>query len=399
MGPGDTIRIEVEKCVFGGDGLARVDGQVVFVPGVLPGEVLLAEITACRKNFLRGRALRRGTDSPYRREPGCPAAGRCPGCVYRHAEYGYETELKQQQLLDFLEGAGISPEEPVMPPVAPLPADGYRNKLVLHVHKEGGETRIGYIGADQQSVTPIETCPLVRDEINAELRRCLADPGFRHSVHHRMSLTFRHTIRDGVKFWRNQAPRNATWLREDTSVGTLSVPWDGFFQVNAGGTEALISEMRRLIDQVRPERVLDLYCGVGLFSAVAAACGVPAVTGVELAAEAVAAARYNLKQLGRPDADFRAGDAAVLLTEVAPAAGKRTLAVVDPPRTGLSPVLLKALNDGKMEHLAYVSCHPATWVRDAGRLTRRGWRLIRVGLINQFARTAHFEVFSYFSRG
>ncbi len=399
MIPGDIVRVEIEKCIFGGDGLARVDGQVIFVPGALPGEVLTARIGECRKNFCRAQVLEHIEDSPFRTEPACPVSGACGGCAYHHVGYDYETELKQGQLLDFLRAAGIAPEEPPAAPAAPPPELGYRNKLTLHVRRDGNETRIGYIAPDRRSVLRIETCPLAHGDINAELRRHLHDPSFGHTLHDRMTLTYRRTVRDGVKFWRNRAPQKASWLREETSVGTLSVPWDGFFQVNIGGAEALISEFRSLVGRIRPDRVLDLYCGVGLFSAVAADRGVPSIAGAEMNGDAVACAGYNLARLGRPDAVFQQGDAADFLSRLMPGTGCRDLAIADPPRTGMTARLLNILSTGGLKHLAYVSCHPATWSRDVTDLTRRGWRLIRVSMINQFARTAHFEVFSYLDRG
>lgn len=396
MDVGTRLKLEIEKCVFSGDGLAHVDGQVVFVPNTLPGEVLIAEVTAVKKSFLRAKAIKFGTVSPHRVESACPAFGRCPGCAYMQTTYAYETELKQQQLCDFLATAGIEPELPVETPIAPPPELGYRNKITLHVNKEGRETMIGYVGSDKQTVTPIDHCPLAHPAINELLAQKLADPGFRHSVHNRMDVTLRYTESDGAQLWRNNPPRNASWLKETTSLGLLAVPADGFFQVNTGGADSLIAETGKLIDEYKPYRFIDLYCGAGLFSCVAAERGVPEIYGAELNESSVAAARYNLKRRGREDAKLFVADAVKILPELIADAPSETLLAVDPPRTGLALKMAFAL--GALEHgtLLYISCHPATWARDAARLAKGGWKLRQVRLVNQFAKTAHFELFSYF---
>ncbi len=396
MEVGSLIKVEIEKCVFSGDGLAHADGQVVFIPGTLPGEVLIAEITAVKKNFLRAKPVKFGTVSPERIESACPAFGRCPGCAYMHTTYAYETKLKHQQLLDFLKSSNIEPVLGVGEPVAPAPELGYRNKMTIHVNKEGGETMIGYVGADKQTVTPIEHCPLAHGEINRILSEKLSAPGFRHSVHNRMDITFRYTETDGAQMWRNNPARNSSWLKESTDLGLISVPMDGFFQVNTGGANALIAETGKLIDEFKPERFIDLYCGAGLFSCVAAAHNVKEIYSAELNESSVAAAKYNLKQRGREDAVILAADAGKVLGEMLEKAPDKTLLAVDPPRTGLALKMAFALGELAHGTLLYISCHPATWARDAVRLGKGGWKLRQVKLVNQFARTAHFELFSVF---
>ncbi len=396
MDVGSLLKLEIEKCVFSGDGLAHVDGQVVFVKGGLPGESVLAEVTKVKKSFLRAKIVKIGVASPHRVEPACKAAKRCPGCSYFHTTGEYENELKHQQLLDFLKATGVTPELPPEPPIAPEPLLGYRNKITLHVNKEGRETMIGYVGADKQTVTPIEECPLAKDAINKLLAEKLADVGFRHSVHNRMDVTFRYTEANGAMMWRNNPDKGASWLKEQTILGQLSVPMDGFFQVNNGGADALLTETMKYINEYKPYRFIDLYCGAGLFCCAAAECDVPEIYGAELSASSIEAAKYNLKQRGREDAKFYAIDAVKALPNMLDGAPSDTMLVVDPPRTGLTLKMAFALGGMEQGVLLYISCHPATWARDAARLAKGGWRLRTVRVVNQFARTAHFELFSCF---
>ena len=399
MQTGAQFQCEIEKVAFGGDGLARVNGEVVFLPGTLPGEKLIGEVVSEKKNFSRGRVVRFGVRSPHRIEPACPAFGRCPGCCYLHCDYPGEIELKSAQLSDLLAQAGIVPGEGVLlPAAAPEPPLGYRNKIVFHTHKVGGRTLLGYVGADNRTVTYLDDCPLAHPEISAEIARLRGEKSFLHSLHEGMQLTLRRTDYNGVVFWRNRPERNATWLRETVPFGRLSVPRGSFFQVNPAGCAVLVERFRELLEELRPRRVIDLYAGVGLFGCCAAACGVGDILAVESDEAAAEAARYNLKSFGIADPAVIAGDAAEALRELDAEAAAGTLLVVDPPRTGLSSQAMRALLAGGPAGLVYISCNPATWVRDANRLAGGGFVLHRLQLVNMFPRTGHFELFSFWSR-
>ena len=160
------------------------------------------------------------------------------------------------------------------------------------------------------------------------------------------------------------------------------------------------AELDQVLQAFSPEVFLDLYCGAGLFSAAAARAGVPGICGADIASGSVAAARYNLKQRGREDAVLEEGDAAQLLPGMLQKhAGKRILAVLDPPRGGITGRMrqnLEALPEKSC--LVYISCHPATWSRDAAVLMSHGFAPRSARMVNQFGRTAHFEIFSVFTR-
>lgn len=396
---GTEFQCEIEKTVFGGDGLARCNGEVVFLPRTLPGERLIGRVTAVKKNFSRAEVVRFGQKNPRRIEPGCSYFGRCPGCCYRHAEYALEAELKSAQLADLLVGAGIEPAPGVIAPfAAPLPEEGYRDKIVLHVHKSGGRTELGYVMADNTTVTDIERCPLAHPEINAELARLRVDRSFLHSLHEGMDVTFRRTDRDGVRFWRNRPAANLTWLRETVPFGELSVPCGSFFQVNPAGCAVLVAEFEAVLERLSPRRVIDLYCGVGLFAAAAAHRGVRDILAVESDEAAAAACRYNLRRYGIAEPEVIAGDAADAFGRNRESDPAGTLLVVDPPRTGLSPQALRNLVESPLRFLVYISCNPATWARDALRLRKGGFELNHLRGVNMFPRTGHFELFSFWTR-
>ncbi len=396
---GDEFQCEIEKTVFGGDGLARVKGEVVFIPRTLPGERLIGRITACKSSFSRAEVVRWGATSLHRIEPACPFFARCHGCRYLHTSYANELELKSAQLKDWLFQAGIEPESATLQPaISPEPELGYRNKMVLHARKMGGRVLLGYVMDDNTTVFDIGTCLLARPEINTKLEELRASKSFWHSLHDGMNVTFRWTATDGVVFWRNQPSSRSTWLKEEMPFGKLSVPSGSFFQVNASGAVALADEVRNLIVTEKPSVFIDLYAGVGFFSVVAIQAGVSQVTVVECDEEAVVAAKYNLKNFGAKNFNAVAGDATKALTFLKNGIDSQSMLLVDPPRGGLTLKATMAITASPIRWFVYVSCNPATWARDAKRLIKGGFSLKRLRLINMFPRTEHFELFSYWTR-
>ncbi len=396
MNIGDHFQCEITACGFGGDGIARHEGMTVFVPGALPGELVVAELTGIRKSFWRARPVRFGQTSPERVVPECPYAGRCPGCAYSHCSFDLENRLKLAQLDNFPGAGKIAPR----PVIAPEPVFGYRNKLVLHVRKVGKETEIGYVADDGgHIVCDIESCLLAHPEINAKLRELRANPGFSHTLHDNMELTLRRTEREGVVVWRNCPSIKMPMLHENTPMGELLVPSGGFFQVNPGGMEALIRLLREVLAERPRAGLVDLYCGAGLFACVGAEAGVPEIRAVEVEPASVACAQTNLRRCGAPQAKIVAADAEKELPALLSSMPEDTLLVVDPPRAGLSGALIRTINRSALREIVYISCHPATWSRDADRLGMASWKLESLRMINMFPRTGHFELFSRFRRG
>ncbi len=397
--PEKLYKFRTEKCIFGGDAIARDEnGEVIMIKGLLPGETALCAVTGEKKNFRRAEVRRLLETSPHRREPECPRFSDCPGCVYLHCSPECELEMKQTQLLDFLRGFDCE----ILPPKTGENQRYYRNKAVFHAHRAGGEMFLGYVKADNQSVCDVPECALLRPEINAEIAKIRSDKGFWHSLHDRMELTIRYASgKNEVIFFRNKAPKNLTWLREKCSFGILSVPADGFFQINAEGMEILLEYVREELKIKNIRSFTDLYCGCGLFAALAADAGVPEIHAVELDEKSAEAAKFNLKNFDRISFEVISGDAASdfssLEINFAPADGTSAV-LVDPPRTGLGKGLAGKLNHSGCDFLIYVSCHPATWRRDAQILEKNGFKLEKAGMVNMFPGTAHFELFTVFRR-
>ncbi len=394
MKSGTEFQCEIESCAFGGDGIARHGGEVVFIPGALPGEKIIARITAEKKNFSRAEIVRIGVRSPERTVPRCPlaAGGRC-NCVYQHISCAGETALKAEQLTGMCRTAGITlPAGGAERPSVPSRELGYRNKLVLHFHRAGRIASLGYVSGG--TVLDVPECPLAMPPINEKLAALRGDASFMHSLHEGMDVTFRYTEHDGVVFFRNRAPVNATWLREMTAIGELSVPVGGFFQVNPEGGAELLRLFQEELAELGCARTVDLYSGAAPFGCCAAAAGVPEVIAVESDEQGAAAAKYNLGKFRSCRARVVPAAAGDALPDIIAECGADTVTVVDPPRGGLDAASRRAVAAGNSGALVYISCNPATWCRDGLLLQRSGWRLTRLKPVNMFPRTAHFELFS-----
>ena len=393
--PGATLRLTIEDVAYRGPGVARHEGMVVFINRVAPGERVEAEITRSRKRYAEARLLRVIEASPDRIAPCAEIAPELslPGCVYDFLDYPAEVDIKQRQLLGLLRHTPDLASLALAPFPAPHPLH-YRNKIVLHVQRPGtAPARIGYVGEDNRTVIDLVACPLACDAINfaweaqrEHAGRTLADG---------QRVTLRWTQADGVRSWVDDAPAEAPLLTEASAAGPIRVPLGGFYQVNPEVADALIRQVRDWSAAAAAEfgrhDLLDLYCGVGVFGLACATNATQRLIGLEQARGAVAAARLNERERKRT-ATFRGvrvEDAA--RTGFDGADLPQSLVIADPPRQGLDPVVVRTLGQGQAPHLFYVSCDPATLVRDLQRLQPFGYRLRAVRLFDMFPRTAHFE--------
>lgn len=398
----ESVRLEITDVAYRGRGLGRHDGKVVFVAGTLPGEAVEAVVIRHHKNFSEARLTAIHHASPQRIEPACPLAVRaaageggaafCPGCCYQHAAYPLELSLKQAQLSGFLKRmAGVDPAVCAEPVPSPEPL-GYRNKIVLHgASREGGGV-LGYFAEDNATVLDVPACPLAHPEIQARLSALRADPAFMARLRDNFLLALRWTPRDGVVHWTGQKPAAESFLTVTTALGEIRVPRGSFFQVNAAVADRLIVHVQETLGRLAPESAVDLYSGVGMFAFAAVRAGVRSVTGVEVDAAAVAAARAHAEAQALAGVEFVAEPAAraagPVLRGMNPA---RTVVIVDPPRRGLDPKVLKALVRSRPAHILYVSCAADTLARDIVALKPSGYAVASARLFDMFPRTPYFE--------
>ena len=389
--------VYIAKNVYGGDGLGRLgDGRVVFVPGAWEGEQVKAELVEEKKHFVRARLAEIVEKSPDRLAAPDPAM---PGMVYAGLSYAGELKAKGRQLREFFERARIRVPEfsgPEVPRRASDPAPlRYRNKVVYHFARQGGEWRIGYRAEPSHEIVDVADDPLARPEINAkldEIRRAVVrllttgPAAVRKETERKGSVTVRWTRKTGVKWWIGDAPKDLV-LKETTCGLDFEVPADGFYQMNPDVGEELAKAVAAAYAKgaaAAPD-VLDLYCGVGVLGL---CCRAPKLVGVESGHQAIEFARRNAAAQQAPGARFFTGQVGRSVRNVK--VGPRTTVIVDPPRGGLEPNVPKWLAASAAPRVLYVSCDPATLIRDLRTLTR-SYDVESVRWFDMFPRTARFE--------
>lgn len=354
------------------------DGRVVFVPFGIPGERVEVTLTHERRRFAYARLLRVLRASPERVEPLCPHFAHCGGCDWQHIAYAAQLRYKTEAVREQLVRLGRIPDPPVRACVPSPNPYGYRNRIQLVGAHDG---HWGYRARKAHDVTPIDACAIAAPELNALLHAIPAQPGAHLDV--RLS------------------DEGAQRLSAETPVATMRVgrwryrvPGNVFFQVNTAVAALLIEEVLRAAAPDPSAHVLDLYCGVGLFT-VPLAEQAQFVLGVEVNERAARAAAENVRGLR---AEIWAMDVKRALASVALQRERWDIAVLDPPRGGVDPQTLRALIRLNAWRLVYVSCEPATFARDARRLLDAGYRLEFVQPLDMFPQTRHVESVACFTR-
>jgi tRNA/tmRNA/rRNA uracil-C5-methylase (TrmA/RlmC/RlmD family) len=367
---GDKISLTIEDIAFGGEGVGRAhldDGDwVVFVPFVLIGEIVEAEITEVKKNFARAKLLRVEKPSPERVEAPCVYFGKCGGCQYQHIAYEEQLRIKQKQIADLFERLGKIPRE-VVSPVIPCPSPyGYRNRIMVRSqwNKPEQKLNIGFVRGDCGLVEDIEKCAIAEPSLNEQLQHVRAHP----------------PPKGGIKVVLRVQPEN--W----------ELPPDSFFQNNFFLLPALVETARNFLQAGGASHLADLYCGVGFFG-IELCNSVETFIGVEYDRRAIRAAEQNALSRKITNGRFisaRVEDVLPGLLETISA--EKTAVLLDPPRKGCGREILNLLRETRPRQVIYVSCHPATMARDLNILCAEGvFELLHVQPLDMFPQTQHVE--------
>ena len=376
---GDKLTLTISDIAFGGEGVGRtrlhgegtvsarqVDDFVVFVPFVLVGETVEAEITEVKKNFARAKLLRIVTPAPERVTPECRYFQQCGGCQYQHIAYPAQLQIKQKQIADLFERVGKISRD-VVAPLLPCPAPyGYRNRIMIRSQWNGPAKKlvVGFVRTDNKFVEDIEECRIAEPALNEQIKQVRANP----------------PPKGGIKVVLRVQPED--WV----------VPRDSFFQNNFFLLPELVATVRGFLAAGGARHLIDLYCGVGFFG-IAAADVVASFTGVEYDQLAITAAKQNAAARKVANGTFIAAKAEAAMPELLQQfpAGE-TAVLLDPPRKGCWPELLELLRQSRPAQIIYVSCHPATMARDLNILCGDGvFELARVQPLDMFPQTQHVE--------
>jgi tRNA/tmRNA/rRNA uracil-C5-methylase (TrmA/RlmC/RlmD family) len=400
----NTFEFEITDIAFGGNGLGRKDGFVYFVPGTLPGELVLAEELSRKKNYGTARLVEILRSSQNRIIPACPLAWapcknnkstlrQCPGCSYQHVKYEEEVKIKNRHLENFIRHNLKTDPKTVMDDPIASPKDlNYRNKIVLHF----SEGKLGYFGEDNSTIIDVCNCPIAKKEINGSLVEIRKDL---KKFSYASELTLRYTEKNGVQHWIDNRASTGT-LEEETSFGTLEAPRRSFFQINLECADMLAGAAVGIIKDLKAESLVDLFCGCGFFSMAACREGISNVYGADSDSEAISAAIRNVAKLGfEKSCRFYAKSAELFLADNTKKINRDTsVLLLDPPRGGLSPKLRNLLITSGFRKLVYISCAPDTMARDMKLFCECGYALKKARLFDMFPRTSHFETIAYLEK-
>lgn len=427
-----------------GEGVARLDGQAVFVKGALAGELCQVQLLKVGKSAAWGRVAQVVEASPGRQAPDCPQYPRCGGCQLRHMTYGEELAFKRQKVQDALRRIGGWAGEVTVIHGARDPFR-YRNKIQFPV-AEG--PRVGFFRARSHDVIDAPDCllqPLPATRLRQAFRDWMAEhhiPAYDEKAHqglirhcyvrvNRRGQSLCAVVANGTALPRqkelidalrqaepglvgvvlsiNQDKTNVIlgkqfrllWgqdFLEDTLCGLsfrLSVP--SFYQVNRDQTEVLYGRALDLAGLTGRETVLDLYCGIGTITLNLARRAARAI-GAEVVPAAIEDAKANAARNGISNAEFLCADAGEAAQALADRGLRPEVITVDPPRKGLSLPVIDAIAQMAPRRLVYVSCDPATLARDVKLLTQRGYTLQTAEAADLFPRTAHVETVAFMLR-
>jgi 23S rRNA (uracil1939-C5)-methyltransferase len=398
-------------CVYGGDALARLpDGRAVFIPYALPDERIRIRLTEDKDRYARGEIREILSQSPDRIEPRCPHFQDCGGCHYQHIPYQEQLRIKEAILIDQLQRVGKLKDPPVKS-IQPSPSPyHYRNHIQFHVAQDGS---LGFLKHRSNEIVPIQECHLPEGNLNdvwpaidLEFIPGLNRVGLRSGEDGQDTLILLESQGlEPLSFDLDlplsavlQGPGGEIILSGDnfTIIQVLDFPFvvsaGSFFQTNTLVAEQLVEHMLETLPLEEDSVCLDVYCGVGLFSAFLAP-QVEKVIGIESNLSSCEDYLYNLAAFENVVLyDLPAEDVMPNL-EITP-----DIILLDPPRSGLSKSVLDSVAGLNPGLIAYISCDPATLARDIQRFSNQGFSLDESTPFDMFPQTYHIESFNLLRR-
>lgn len=398
---------------YGGDVMGRLDdGRAVFVPFGLPGERVRVRLTEEKKNFARGEIIEILESSKERIAPRCKHFGECGGCHYQNLPYERQLEAKTEILIDQLKRIGKIENPPVQKMIACPNPWNYRNYVQFHLT---GDRKLGFVGAGTtfaRGIIPISECHLPESSINQLWPQLEFEPdtdiervSIRAGKDDDLMLVLESDSPEPPEL-EIEAGISVTHLYEENTVviagndhvvievlnRDFKVSAVSFFQVNTVMAEKMVSYLIDNLPVTQSSTLLDIYCGVGLFSAFfAPKC--KTVIGVESSPSACEDFVSNLDEFDNVELYEGLAEDVIPHLEAKP-----DVILVDPPRSGLDKQVLDGILKLNPQMIAYISCDPSTLARDAARLLNGGYRLKDVAPFDLFPQTYHIESISLFEK-
>jgi 23S rRNA (uracil1939-C5)-methyltransferase len=447
---GEELELDVESLAFGGNGVARLDGFVVFVRRGLPGDRVRARVTKVKRSHAEALAVEVVQPGPHRVDARCAHFPACGGC--RFQDLAYETQLEQKQLqvrdaLQRLAGVAGPPLEPIVPCTPEI--YHYRNKLEYSFTSTEEGPALGFHRAGRwDEVLEVERCWLT-DDLGNRIRDAVRDwareeglapysqedqsgylrhlvvregrntrqalvelvtaPGERFETGYLVEVLRRIPEVRSIHWAVNDSPAEVTnlptrllwgeeWIEEELCGLRFRVRPNAFLQTNTAMAERLYGLAREAAGLTGSETVWDLYCGIGTIGLTLAREALT-VWGIEVSEESVACALENAELNGIANAAFFAGNVGQVVDELLERSGPPEVVVVDPPRAGLAGKALRRLGRIGAPRLVYVSCNPTTLAGDTKVLREEhGYELLRATPVDMFPHTPHVECVALLER-
>jgi 23S rRNA (uracil1939-C5)-methyltransferase len=447
---GEELELNVDSLAYGGNGVARLDGFVVFVRRGLPGDRVRARVTKVKRSHAEALATEVLRPGPERVEAPCAHFPACGGCRFQDLAYEAQLEQKQLQVRDALQRlAGIA--EPPLEQIVPCEPEifHYRNKLEYSFTSTPEGPALGFHRAGRwDEVLEIERC-LLADEVANGIRDAVRDwareealeaysqadgsgylrhlvvrqgrnsgqvlvqlvtaPGGRFETGYLVDVLRRFPGVRSIHWSVNDTPAEVTnlptrllwgeeWIEEELGGLRFRVRPNAFLQTNTAMAERLYALARDAAGLTGGETVWDLYCGIGTIG-LALARDALTVWGIEVSEESVACALENAELNGVTNAAFFAGNVGEVVEDLLERSGPPDVVVVDPPRAGLAGKALRRLGRIGAPRLVYVSCNPTTLAGDVKALREdHGYELRRVTPVDMFPHTPHVECVALLER-
>jgi 23S rRNA (uracil1939-C5)-methyltransferase len=448
---GDLVDLRIDQIAFGGSGVARHDGLVVFVRGAIPGDSVRAQVTKKKKDYAEARIVSLLEPSPDRVFAPCPYSGHCGGCQWQHVRYQRQLEYKKGHVQEALARIGNLSGVPIHDPISSDSVFGYRNKMEfsfasrLWLPAEDTDRKEGTLALGLHApgtfykVIDVEACLLIEEKGN-EILRCVkkfakesglpaydlkTHQGFWRFLTLRYSPSFKEWMvnivtheekRTFLEAWaqnlRKTFPEvktlvnNITARRASIAVGErervllgdgiitdrlgtylFHISANSFFQTNSSGAFKLYQKVLEYAELTGRETVLDLYSGTGTIPVFLARSS-KLVIGMEITASAVGDAERNCRSNGIENCSFILGD---IRERLAGFRVKPDVLIIDPPRAGMHQEVLARAMELCAERIIYISCNPATLARDLGEMSR-DYEASEIQPVDMFPHTYHIEV-------
>jgi 23S rRNA (uracil1939-C5)-methyltransferase len=408
----NAFRITIEKLVYGGAGLGRYRGKVVFVPFSVPGDHLLVHPTEEKKTFMRAEIVRILKSGGGRIAPVCPHFQKCGGCHWQQLEYSRQVEAKRQILEEIFHHRFPQTRELSIPMRACTQPFAYRSRARVQLRGGGSSAAVGFYRFASHAVEDIESCPLLRGSLNEaldSLRRFKLKVD-RDTRPQEMDMACSEeedtwaTARVGPAAGEGIIPLIGTGRREEIvlqrKVGEFlySVTASVFFQANDFMVSELAALVRELSRGAGSGSAIDLFAGVGLFT-LPLARQFADVVAVENSPSACRFCAGNAKVSGLDHIRVVCADVPTWMESER--ASKRSgidLIVLDPPRTGAGPGVMERIRELSPKTIIYVSCDPQSLGRDLAKISPRDYRIDRVEGLDMFPQTFHFETVARLTR-